>query len=175
VFPDAKFIFLHRDARANISAIIEAWRSGGFVTYPDLPGWTGPMWSLLLIPGWRELIGADIAKIAMRQWRDTNETILADLSEMPSFDWCDVRYEDLVSDPVATIARLCNFADVPFDARLRGVTSVPLPPSRYTITAPDPDKWRANASAMAPYLDEARMTAATLVRLPGARIPEPAQ
>jgi hypothetical protein len=94
---------------------------------------------------------------------------------MPSFDWCDVRYEDLVSDPVATIARLCKFADVPFDARLRGVTSVPLAPSRYTITAPDPDKWRANASAMAPYLDEARMTAATLVRLPGARIPEPAQ
>src|SRR5205085_1471283 len=47
LFPDAQFVFLWRDPAENISSIMEAWRSGGWVTYPSLPGWDGP-WSLPL-------------------------------------------------------------------------------------------------------------------------------
>jgi len=96
IFPDAKFIFLHRDARSNIASIMAAWRSGRFVTYPDLPGWNGLPWSLLLIPGWRELIGGNLAEIAMRQWRDANEIALEDLNTLPKTDWCALRHEDLI-------------------------------------------------------------------------------
>jgi hypothetical protein len=39
VFPDARFVVLWRDPRAVLSSMIEAWRSGHFVTYPGLPGW----------------------------------------------------------------------------------------------------------------------------------------
>ena len=35
----------------RVSSMLDAWRSGRFVTYPDLPGWGGPPWSLLLVPG----------------------------------------------------------------------------------------------------------------------------
>ena len=48
VFPGALYIFLFRDVRANLSSMMEAWRSGRWVTYPQLPGWQGPPWSLLL-------------------------------------------------------------------------------------------------------------------------------
>jgi hypothetical protein len=158
IFPGAKFIFLHREAKANISAIMEAWRSGHFVTYPGLPEWTGLPWSLLLIPGWRELIGADLAEIAMRQWRDTNDVIMADLAQLPKQDWLRVRYEDVVSSPMATLKRLCEFTDVPFGERIRMVANKPLRPSRYTLTAPNPEKWRKNESAMMPVLAAAQAT-----------------
>lgn len=165
VFPDAKFIFLHREARANISAIMEAWRSGRFVTYPNLPGWTGLPWSLPLIPGWRDLIGGDIAKIAARQWCDTNEIIMKDLAALPAADWCAVRYEDLLSDAGTTLKRLSAFAELPFDVALRQAAANPLKPARFTLTKPDPDKWRKNEGLMAPHLDTATATAAQLARL----------
>lgn len=155
-FPDAKFIFLHREAKANISAVIDAWRSGKFVTYTNLPDWQGSSWSLLLIPGWRELIGAGLGEVAMRQWRDTNQIILDDLATLPAEDWCSVRYEDLVRDPAAAIARLCAFADVEFGERLRSATAGPLKLSRYTLTAPEPEKWRRNESLFAPHLSKAQ-------------------
>lgn len=166
VFPDAKFIFLHRGAQPNISAIMEAWRSGGFKTYAKLPEWEGLPWSMLLIPGWRELKGADLAKIAMRQWHDTNETILADLASLPAQDWCSVGYEDFVADPASELKRLCAFAEVPFDKRMEAIANAPLRFSRYTLTAPNAEKWRKNESAMAPYLTDIKQTAERLATLP---------
>jgi hypothetical protein len=67
VFPEARFIYLYRDPRQVLSSMIEAWQSGRFRTYPQLPGWSGPAWSLLLIPGWRELIGRPLHEIVAAQ------------------------------------------------------------------------------------------------------------
>ncbi|MEO1672044.1 MAG: aspartyl/asparaginyl beta-hydroxylase domain-containing protein, partial [Cyanobacteria bacterium J06631_2] len=39
IFPDALFIYLYRDPHENVSSIMEAWQSGRFVTYPNLPNW----------------------------------------------------------------------------------------------------------------------------------------
>ncbi|MGD0142323.1 MAG: sulfotransferase [Rhizomicrobium sp.] len=164
-FPDAKFIFLHREAAPNISAIMEAWQSGRFVTYPELPGWEGPPWSLLLIPGWRELNRADLARIAMRQWRDTNETILSDIGGLPEESWISVRYEDILRDPTAALNELCAFADVPFDEPMRALAAAPLRWSRYTLSPPNSEKWRKNESALAPFLREAEPTARRLGQL----------
>ncbi len=168
VFPDAKFIFLHREPRANISAIIEAWRSGRFVTYKELPGWNGPPWSLLLIPGWRELGECELGEIAMRQWRDTNAAILDDLDALPENDWCAVSYDDFLSDPGAELMRLCTFAGVPFDAEMQKIVSRPLKASRYTLTPPDPQKWRKNEALIAPHLAAAGAVAERLAGLTGA-------
>jgi hypothetical protein len=169
MFPDAKFIFLHREARSNISAIMEAWISGNFVTYRDLPDWTGDPWSMLLIPGWRDLNGRPLAEIAMRQWRDTNDIILRDLEAMPASDWCSVGYEEFVAAPAGVLQRLCTFAGIPFDGALQAVTSGPLRPSRYTLTAPHPEKWRKNESAFTPFLGQARGTIERLETLANSR------
>jgi hypothetical protein len=162
IFPDAKFVHLRREPRANISAIMEAWRSGGFVTYPRLEGWRGPPWSMLLIPGWRELDGRALAEIAMRQWRDTNDIILDDLAALPRGDWTGCGYEDLLARPAAVLEELCRFAGVPFDGAMRRVAGGPLPPSRYTLTPPHPEKWRSNAPQIAPYLSATEATAARM-------------
>jgi hypothetical protein len=145
VFPDAIFIFLHREPRANLSSMMQAWRSKGWVTYRRLAGWNGP-WSLLLPPGYERLLDRPLEEIVAFQWQAANETILDDLRSVPRDRWTTVRYEDLVRDPGSEVARLLDFAGLSMDPRLAEYLSKPLPLSRHTKTAPDPDKWRQDAA-----------------------------
>ncbi len=142
VFPDARFVFLWRDPRENLASIIEAWRAGRWVTYPSLPGWDGP-WSLLLPPHWQALAGQPIADIAAWQWAETHRVLLGDLERIATTRWIAVCYADLVASPAATLARICRFLEVdPDDPALAARLAAPLPPSRFTLSAPAPDKWR---------------------------------
>jgi hypothetical protein len=145
VFPDAQFIFLHREPRANLASMMEAWRSRGWVTYKRLAGWNGP-WSLLLPPGYERLRDQPLEEVAAFQWQAANETILDDLKNVPRDRWTTVRYEDLTRDPASEIARLLEFAGLSMDPRLAGYLSKPLPLSRYTKSPPRPDKWRQDAA-----------------------------
>ncbi len=147
VFPDARFIFLWRDPRENVSSIMEAWRAGGWITYPALPGWEGP-WSLLLPPGWQFLRGAELEAVAAWQWRRTNQIALDDLQQLSPQDWTHINYQDFLDDPATAVRRLCDFAGVPFDAALQSRTAGQLPSSRHTHTAPAPGKWRRNEEAI---------------------------
>jgi hypothetical protein len=143
VFPDAQFIFLTREPRANLSSMMQAWRAKGWVTYRGLPGWPGP-WSLLLPPGYERLQGKPLEEIVAYQWRVANETILDDLDAVPRERWTSVRYEDLVGNPRATVEKLLGFMGLAMDDRLAEYLAKPLPPSRHTQSAPDPEKWRQN-------------------------------
>lgn len=143
LYPDARFIYLFREPRANLSAIMEAWRSGRFRTYPELPGFPGP-WSLLLTPGWRQLTGEPLQAIAAHQWCVTNSLILDDLAHLPKADWCAIRYEAFLADTETSCRALCDFADIPFDDAMATVTRGPLRHSRYTLTPPNAGKWRKN-------------------------------
>lgn len=147
LFPDARFVFLWRDPRENVSSIIEAWRDGGWVTYPQLEGWDGP-WSLLLPPGWKVLRGKPLEEVAAFQWAATNRQLLADLGALPRERWCTVRYEDLVGRSAETVRGICDFAGLAFDEALAARTKAPLPASLYTQTPPQAGKWRRNADAI---------------------------
>ncbi len=138
IFPDAKFIYLVREPKENVSSIMAAWKSGGFVTYPGLPDWHLLKWSLLLTPGWQTLKGKALEEVAAAQWKSANEQVMADLQLLPASDWCLVNYTDLTNDTETEIRRLCRFADVRWDRPF----DTPLPNSRYTLTAPRRDKWK---------------------------------
>ena len=142
-FPEARFIYLYRDPRPTLASMIEGWLSGGFRTYPTLPGWTGPDWSFLLTPGWRELIGAPLNRIVARQWATTTRLLLDDLAALPAGQWLPVGYEALVAAPREEISRLCQAMDIGWDTRSQGAN---LPLARYTLTVPHADKWRARAA-----------------------------
>jgi hypothetical protein len=144
LFPDARFVFLWRDPRENLSSIIEAWRSGRWRTYNGLPGFDGP-WSLLLPPGWRWMNGRPLEQIAAFQWATTNRIVLDDLAQLPPERWLSLTYADLIANPATEITRICEFAGVAVDARLRARIDHPLPLARFTQTPPDKNKWRRNA------------------------------
>ncbi len=147
-FPDACFVYLYRDPRETVSSQLDAWRSGRFVTYPDLPGWSGPPWSLLLVPGWRDLAELSMAEIAARQWSIATAQLVADLEALPAGSWCVASYDRLVAEPRAEIARLAEFLELPWDREIHA----PLPLSRHTLTSPEPEKWRHNAEELRPVL-----------------------
>jgi hypothetical protein len=138
VFPQPHFVYLYRDVRETLASMIEAWQSGRFVTYPELPGWRGPPWSLLLVPGWRELADKPVAEIVAAQWQATTHLLLDDLAVLPADRITVARYDALLADPQAEISRLCAATGLAWDQSLRGE----LPASQHTLSAPAPDKWR---------------------------------
>jgi Sulfotransferase family/Aspartyl/Asparaginyl beta-hydroxylase len=155
IFPDAYFIFLHRDPRPNLASMIEAWRSGKFITYRTLPGWEGLPWSLLLIPDWQNLPPHDLAMIVARQWVAANAAILEGLSCVPKERWRSLSYEELTSTPAEVINKLfafCNLEPVPF---MNDSLDHKLPLSRYTLTPPSNDKWQLYAKDIGRVIDMA--------------------
>jgi hypothetical protein len=143
-FPEARFVYLHRDPRPTLASLIEGWRSGGFRTYPQLPGWSGLAWSFLLIPGWRDLMGAPLEEIVATQWAVTTRILLDDLAALPRDRWVSVRYESFIATPQEEILRLCRELDLQWDRTLGSG----LPLSRHTLTPPDPGKWRKHAATL---------------------------
>jgi uncharacterized protein (TIGR03032 family) len=154
-FPDALFVYLYRDPRETVSSMFDAWRSGKFRTYPTLPGWKGSDWSLLLVPGWRELSGKPLAQVVTQQWATTTEVLLDDLEALDPDRWCVASYDRLVSDAEEEIARICEFCDIEWDVDLND----PLPLSRHTLDSPHPDKWQRNAAELDPYWEPVRTVA----------------
>jgi hypothetical protein len=146
VFPDALYIFLFRDVRANLSSMMEAWKARRWVTYPQLKGWQGPPWSLLLPPGWQQLNGRPLEEICAFQWESANRILLDDLEQIPRRRWTTLNYQSLLDDPESAIGQLCEFAGLEMDERLQERVQRPLPLSRLTHTQPAADKWRKNAA-----------------------------
>ncbi len=170
-FPDASFVYLYRDPRETISSMLDAWRSGRFVTYRDLPGWGGPPWSLLLTPGWHDLVGRSLVEVVAAQWSATTTTLLDDLAALDPGRWCVASFDRLVAAPRAEVERLGGFLDVELDRDLPD----PLPPSGHTLTSPAPDKWRRNAGEMANVMDAvtpvAQRARAVFARAPATKPP----
>ncbi|MCW8806695.1 MAG: sulfotransferase [Rhodanobacter sp.] len=154
VFPEAHFIYLHRDPRQTLSSMLEAWQSGRFRTYAQLPDWSGLPWSLLLTPGWRELIGRPLPEIVAAQWNTTTRILLDDLAAVPS-DRCHVlTYDALLSSPAAEVSRLSEALGFDWDRPLDGE----LPYSRFTVSPPASDKWRRHADLIEPLLPDLQAT-----------------
>lgn len=143
-YPDAEFLYLYRDARETLSSMMEAWASGRFRTYPELPGWPGNSWSLLLVPGWRELIGLSFPEIVAHQWATTTRMVLDDLEQVVPGRVRALSFAGFLDDPQATMRSLCESLGFQWDQLLPRR----LPPSPSVVSAPRPDKWRLNAQVI---------------------------
>jgi len=154
VFPQAHFVYLHRDPQQTLASMLEAWRSGRFRTYPQLPDWNGPPWSLLLVPEWRRLSGRPLEEIVAAQWEITTRILLDDLQALPAERVHVAHYATLVTQPADAVARLCAALDFDWDQPLDAA----LPWSRFTLSPPAADKWQKHAAAFAPSLPGLRST-----------------
>jgi hypothetical protein len=162
VFPNAKFIYLHRDPRQVWGSMIDGWQSGRFRMY-NLPGWEGPTWSFLLTPGWQALNGQALGEIVARQWETATRLMLDDLEALPPEDWIAVDYGRFLQDPQREALRLSGFAGWSWDREL----GAQLPLSRYTLSKPDPEKWRRHAAEIEPRLLQWKTTVERAARAAG--------
>ena len=165
VFPGARFIFLYREPRQNISSMLEGWRSRRFVAYRDLPGWPYKEWSFLLTPGWHALAEQPLAAVAAAQWQAANQQILADLEGHS--DWMLLTYDELVADPAATITRLSRFAELSWDPLVERTLVTPLPHSQMVISPPGAAKWRQHEAELTDVLPQMESVTKRLAALQG--------
>lgn len=136
---DALFVYLYRDVRRTLASMMEAWTSGRFRTYPNLPDWSGYPWSLLLVPGWRDLIAQPLPQIIARQWAITTDTLVSDLEKLPRERVRVIAYEEFVAAPRPRIEALAHSLDLGWDRELGRQLAL----SKHTVSRPDPEKWRA--------------------------------
>ena len=147
-WPDSLFVYLYRDVRQTLASMMEAWVSGRFRTYPRLPGWIGHPWSLLLVPGWRELNGRPLPEVAARQWAITTDFLLDDLERLPRERIVVVDHKDFLASPQRSMEGLTQKLGLVWDRAL----GQELPLSKVTVSAPNPDKWRQLAPLIEPNM-----------------------
>jgi Sulfotransferase family len=145
VFPDATFIYIHRRPVDALAESLAIWRAGSATTYTALPGWSGPRWSFLLVPGWQELNRRPLAEVVTEQWVRTMRTLIADLEGLSPLRWCVTDHDALLQTPAAELARLSGFL---------GLTSSAVAATAFQSagTRFDPAAARAARSEVGPYL-----------------------
>jgi len=138
LWPNALFIYLYRDVRQTLASMMEAWASGYFRTYPQLPGWTGYQWSLLLVPGWQQLRGLPLAAVVAHQWSIATNILLDDLERLPRDRLRVIEHARFLASPDTSVEALTRSLDLGWDRKL----GAELPLSKTTLSRPQPDKWR---------------------------------
>lgn len=147
LFPDARYLVLHREAPATVASLITGWQAPGRYESYDLPvrlaipGYAGRRWCFLLPPGWRRLTGRPLAEVCAAQYRAAAQALASDLGpERAGGRVVDVHYERLVNDPEAELRRACPGLALDWDpALLEADGGLPVV---NTVAPPAPDKWR---------------------------------
>jgi len=156
LFPNARFVFIQRDGRDNISSMIDGWRLGRSDGAFHLSQFFGPFpepvaindgefneWHFFLPPGWREYNRASLEEVCAFQWLSANRLALAAKASIPSDRWIQLRYEDLFERPVDMFQAAFERLDIPFDATLRA-RCAHLAPTSIVKGAPKKQKWKAH-------------------------------
>lgn len=146
IFPQARFVFIVRDARSNIASLLEGWEKQRFQTY-RIPLANGEyfQWSFELPPGWHAVLDRTLPEIAAFQWVSANQQVL-DAVRRWSADCLIVRYEDLIRFPASELGRACEFLGIEMSPALRRLART-LPVVN-CLTAPDANKWRIRQAAL---------------------------
>jgi hypothetical protein len=164
LFPDARFLFVVRDAPPTISSLIEAWRHPRWFFsyrmpielrirgYSDRYPWGARWWNLNLPPDWPELVDRPLEEVCARVWASGNEQILAHLPDLDGRRQALlVRYEELCADPAGMMERVADFIGLPHEEI--AVEPGFRPPPVVTEVPPYADKWHKNDALVRPVTD----------------------
>lgn len=106
LFPDALFIHIIRDGRAVVNSLmnVKFWIDGGGVVAPY---WNNGLQSRY-IEEW-EASGRSKLVLAAVQWKNIIELARAESGALDGHRYLEVRYEDFMDNPEATLTRLNEF------------------------------------------------------------------
>jgi hypothetical protein len=123
LWPDARYLFLHRDPR-DVSRSCVAM------------GWAGNCWG------------------SARIWLEAQRELEALRERVPPEALLELRFEDLVQDPVAVLERICGFLSLPYHGEMLEIER------DTTYRPPDPSEaasWRDSASELEVRMVETRV------------------
>ena len=159
LFPQAKFVFIQRDGRDNISSMMDGWRMGRTDGRFELSQFFGPFpepvainggefkeWSFFLAPGWREYNHASLEEVCAFQWIAANRMALDAKNTIPPAQWIHLRYEDIFERPVGMFREAFAQLGVPFTPELEA-RCANLQPTSVVKGTPKKQKWREHNPA----------------------------
>ncbi|HWT15271.1 MAG TPA: hypothetical protein VN581_05760 [Patescibacteria group bacterium] len=158
-FPNARFVYLYRDVRENLAAMLDRWVAAerphdSGVTLRDGRPWVGP-----LPPGWSALTSRPLPEVVAWQWSTLTAAALDGLSGLAPSRWCVVSLDRLMSATADEHRRLRRFLG------LRKSATVPAF-AQAGEHSPDPARWLHQADALtADVLKRAARQADRAVRL----------
>jgi omega-hydroxy-beta-dihydromenaquinone-9 sulfotransferase len=115
LFPGAIFVHIVRDGRAVVHSLLKVpfWRAkGGY----DNPFWEGGV-SEERLQAWKSH-GSDPAVLAAMQWQDVIRTARVEAASLNSEQYFEVRYEDVIADPVMRINAIAERCGLNPSARI---------------------------------------------------------
>jgi hypothetical protein len=154
LFPQAKFVFIQRDGRDNISSMMDGWRYGRTDGDFHLSKFFGPFpepvaindgefddWAFFLAPDWQEYNHASLEEVCAFQWLSANRLALAAKQFIPSDQWIHLRYEDIFKKPVDMFQKVFDQLRIPFDQTVRE-RCANLQPTSIVKGTPKMQKWK---------------------------------
>ena len=150
LFPDACFVYVRRSPGDNLNSLIEGWRRPDeFATWSrDLPGEVRidggavTRWCFFLPAGWRSHLDSTLEEVCAFQYRAMNEAILEAKSLVPQRQWIDIRYEDLLVDPVNSFRAAFEGCGIKFTPALARHCESVLANPYNAFSEIRSDKWR---------------------------------
>lgn len=167
LFPKAHFVYVKRHPGDNLLSLIRGWQKPGeFATWSDqLPAQLAlteaeiKQWCFFIAKGWRQYLNKSLADVCRFQYQSINQAIITDKSLVPAPQWHEIFYEDLVSDPKASFARLFGSLELAFGQALQQhCQEVHQKPyntfSAIALNKWQQSEWQAAIASQLPYLTE---------------------
>jgi hypothetical protein len=153
LFPRARFVYIHRDGRDNISSMMDGWLHEGHFALGKL---LGPFpcdvnidngrfkeWSFFLPPAWRDYNHARLEEVCAHQWLTANRMALDAAKGVPPQQWIRLRYEDIFDRPVDMFRDVFERLDLEFsDAVKNRCATLDARPTSIVSGAPKKQKWK---------------------------------
>jgi hypothetical protein len=158
LFPGARFVYIHRDGRDNVSSLMDGWLHDGhfalgkvlgpFPCRVAIDGGRFKEWSFFLPPGWRDYNDAPLEKVCAYQWSTANRLALEASRQVPSEQWIQLRYEDIFDRPLAMFREVFERLELPFDDEVRRrCATLDERPTSIVSGAPKKHKWKDHHAA----------------------------
>jgi hypothetical protein len=158
LFPNARFVYIHRDGRDNVSSLMDGWLHDGHFALGKLLGpFPCPVaidggafreWSFFLPPGWRDYNDAPLEEVCALQWVAANRFALDASRQIPAEQWIRLRYEDIFDRPLAMFREVFERLELPFDDAIeRRCATLDARPTSIVKGAPKREKWKAQHAA----------------------------
>jgi len=155
LFPEAHFVYIKRSPGDNINSLIEGWgKADEFATWADhLPEKVNvdngryQRWCFFLAQQWRDYLDVTVEDVCAYQYKAMNNAILDAKALIPSQQWSEVFYEQLVQDSVAGFRDVFTHAGLNFDAHLQAYCREVLSTPFNAFSEIKLDKWKDGRNA----------------------------